>query len=91
MHTLKQDEGYNKINELCNKIMETTTDEDVKSNVDLIRRQANVALIRSFIGNVLIYNYVENTEEDFFDYKNDFETHEDLCMRKMIEEDEDYS
>ena len=40
-------------------------------------------MIKSFIGNVLIYNKEKNTEDNFFDYKNDFEMLEDLCMKKM--------
>lgn len=47
----------------------------------------NVALIRNFIDNVLIYNKEGNTEDDFFDCKNDFETLENLCTRKIFEED----
>ncbi len=46
-----------------------------------------MALIRSLIGNVLIFNQEGNTEHDFFEYKNYFEILEDLCMRQMIEID----
>lgn len=87
MYTLKQDEQYNTINELCDDIIKTTNDKLIKAKVDLIRRNSNVALIRSLIGNVLIFNQVGNTEHDFFEYKNDFEILEDLCMRQMIESD----
>ena len=89
MHTLRKDEGYKIIDLLSNEIMNAEIDKEIKEHVDIIRRQANVALIRSLIGNVLIYNKSKNTEDDFFNYKNDFEILEDLCMRKMIEEDED--
>lgn len=89
MHTLEQDEGYKIVNLLTDEIMKSQVDKEIKEQVDIIRKQANVAMIRSLIGNVLIYNMVENTEHDFFDYKDNFETLEDLCMRKMIEEDND--
>ena len=85
--TLKQDEQYNTINNLCDDIIKTTNDKSVKAKVDLIRRNANVSIIRGLIGNVLIYNKVGNTEQDFFDYKADFEKLEDFCMRQMIEDD----
>ena len=52
MCTLKQDEQYNTINELCDDIIKTTNDKLIKA-------------------------------------KADFEELEDLCMRQMIEEDED--
>lgn len=87
MYTLKQDEQYNTINELCDDVIKFTNDKSVKAKADLIRRNANVSIIRGLIGNVLIYNKVGNTEEDFFDYKADFEKLEDLCMRQMIEEE----
>lgn len=51
-----------------------------KQKADLIRRNANVSIIRDLIGNVLIYNKVGNTEQDLFDYKDDFEKLEGLCM-----------
>ena len=69
MYTLKQDKQYVAINELCDEIIKTTNDMSIKSKVDLIRRNANVSIIRGLIGNVLIYNKVGNTEHDFFDYK----------------------
>ena len=53
----------------------------------MIRRQANVAIVRSLIDNVLIYNQEDNSDQIFFDYKADFDELEDLCMRQMIEED----
>ena len=87
MYTLKQDEQYNTINNLCDDIMKSSIDEPIKAKVDLIRRNANVSIIRGLIGNVLIYNKVGNTEHDFFDYKADFEELEDLCVRQMIEDD----
>ena len=87
MYTLKQDEQYNTINELCDDVIKSTNDKSVKAKADLIRRNANVSIIRGLIGNVLIYNKVGNTEEDFFDYKADFDKLEDLCMRQMIEEE----
>ena len=87
MYTLKQDEQYNTINELCDDIIKTTNDKLIKVKVDLIRRNSNVALIRSLIGNVLIFNQEGNTTQDFFDYKADFVELEDLCMRQMIEDD----
>lgn len=89
MYTLKQDEQYNTINEFCDDIIKTTNDKSVKEKVDLIRRNSNVALIRSLIGNVLIFNQEGNTTQDFFDYKADFEELEDLCMMQMIEVNKD--
>lgn len=89
MYTLKQDEQYNTINELCDDIIKTTNDKLIKAKVDLIRRNSNVALIRSLIGNVLIFNREGNTIQDFFDYKADFEKLEDLCMIQIIEENKD--
>ena len=87
MYTLKQDEQYNTINNLCDDIMKSTIDESIKAQVDLIRRNANVSINRGLIGNVLIYNKEGNTEHDFFDYKADYEKLEDLCVRQMIEDD----
>lgn len=89
IYTLKQDEQYNTINELCDDIIKTTNDKLIKAKVDLIRRNSNVALIRSLIGNVLIFNQEGNTTQDFFDYKADFEKLEDLCMLQIIEENKD--
>lgn len=88
-YLVKQDEQYNTINELCDDIIKTTNDKLIKVKVDLICRNANVSIIRGLIGNVLIYNKDGNTEQDFFDYKADFEKLEDLCMMQMIEENKD--
>ena len=89
MYTLKQDEQYNTINNLCDDIIKTTNDKIIKTKVGLIRRNVNVSIIRGLIGNVLIYNKIGNTEQDFFDYKADFEKLEDLCMIQIIEENKD--
>ncbi len=89
MYILKQDEQYNTINELCDDIIKTTNDKLIKAKVDLICRNSNVALIRSLIGNVLIFNQEGNTTQDFFNYKADFEELEDLCMIQVIEENKD--
>ena len=78
MHALEQDERYKIVNLLTGEIMKSQINKEIKEQVDIIRRQANVVMIRSLIGNVLIYNMVENTEHDFFDYKDNFETLEDL-------------
>lgn len=72
---------------MCDDIIKTINDKLIKTKVDLIRRNSNVALIRSLIGNVLIFNQEGNTTQDFFDYKADFDELEDLCMRQMIEID----
>ena len=53
MSVLNFDDGYKRITCLIDKINKLIDDAEVNGKLDIVRREINVAIIRSFIGNVI--------------------------------------
>lgn len=53
MPVLNSDDGYKRITCLIDEINKLIDDAEVNGKLDIVRREINVAIIRSFIENVI--------------------------------------
>ncbi len=53
MSVLNSDDGYKRITCLIDEINKLIDDAEVNGKLDIVRREINVDIIRSFIGNVI--------------------------------------
>lgn len=85
MSVLNSDDGYKRITGLIDEINKIIDNAEVKDKLDIARRYANVAIIRSFIGKVIELNRVGITPDSFNEYKDCFEKLEEACAQELID------
>lgn len=85
MSVLNSDDGYKRITGLIGEINKLIDNEVAKDKLDIVRREANVAIIRSFIGKVIELNRAGTTPDSFNEYKDCFEELEEACVQELID------